>query len=73
MNELLTHSGSPLKWVYANVELPAVLPVNSPRLLSARERLLHYSLSVDEPRGVVSVDDDTVSDCASAVEQEELN
>lgn len=71
MSELLTRSGCSLKWVYVNVGLPAVLPVRSPRLLSERERMLHYSLSADKPRGVVSVDDDTVADCACAVKQEE--
>lgn len=71
VSELLTRSGCSLKWVYVNVELPAALPVKSPRLLSEREHLLHYSLSVDEPRGVVSVDDDTAADCACAVELEE--
>lgn len=44
MSELLTGSGCSLKWVYVNVELPAVLPVKSPRLLLERERMLDYSL-----------------------------
>lgn len=48
-----------------------MLPVKSPRLLSEHERLLHYSLSMDKPQGVVSVDDDTAADCASAVKLEE--
>lgn len=40
-------------------------------VLSERKRLLHYSLSADKPRVVVSVDDDTKADCACAVKLEE--
>ena len=68
---LLNCSGYSLKWVYVNVECCVSSESTTSAVRASVRALLHYSLSVDELRGVVSVDDGTTAECVCAVKLEE--